>query len=106
MSEPLIMGGFSNFKLLDLNYHLDQVDIENSFIELKLINPSYQLRHLKFIWPTCLCIEEGFRLSGMEINDISSWQWGNSRVQVRNFEQDPGITFLAKEMVVIVDETA
>mgnify|MGYP006083900095 FL=1 len=56
MSEPLIMGGFSNLKLLDLNYHLDQVDIENSFIELKLISPSYQLRHLKFIWPTCLCI--------------------------------------------------
>ena len=55
---------------------------------------------------TALKIDEDFsgNLSGMIIVDISIRQWGNARVAVKNFECDPGITFIVMMMEVLHDD--
>ncbi len=102
MSERLLLGGFSNMRLLDFHYHVDPVSWESSYIEL-VAEGQGKTRHLRFKAPRNLRIEEGFdgSLSGMEILDISDRQWDSARVEVANFEQDPGITFLATSMEIV-----
>ncbi len=102
MSERLLLGGFSNMQLVDFHYHVDPDSWESSYIEL-VAEGQGKRRHLRFEAPRNLHIEEGFSgsLSGMEILDISDRQWGSTRVKVSNFEQDPGITFLAASMEIV-----
>jgi len=106
MAEKLVLGGFSNFRLVDFRYHIDDSSWENNFIEI-IATDSSKIRHLKFYRPYKLLIEEGFSgcLAGMEVIDISERQWFYAQIEVRNFEQDPGITFFAKNMEIIGDET-
>jgi hypothetical protein len=106
MSEPILLSGFSNTDLIDLRYHLDPDDFSNSHIDLVIRSRTGLCRELRFKQVSNLKIDEGFSggLSGMIIVDISSRQWSNTRIEVQNFEQDAGITFMARYMEVIVDE--
>jgi hypothetical protein len=106
MSEPVLLSGFSNTDLIDFRYHLDHEDFSNSLIDLVIRSRDGLSRELRFRQVSNLKIDEGFSggLSGMIIVDISSRQWSNARVEVQNFEQDAGITFLAQKMEVVIDE--
>jgi hypothetical protein len=106
MNEPILLSGFSNVSLVDLRYHLDQEDFMLSSIELIIMNSRGKIRHLKFEQISNLTIENGFNgnVSGMVVVDIKGRQWSHSNVEVQNFEQDPGITFLAKNMKVLINE--
>ena len=79
---------------------------EEKYLILTCKNRNDKIRKLRFTNPSKLIIEDGFYdcLTGMEIIDISSRQWGNAKIEVINYEQDPGITFLAQDMEIILDE--
>lgn len=106
MNEPILLSGFSNTDLVDFRYQLDPENFSNSSIELIIRSREGQSRKLRFEQVSNLKIDEDFSgcLSGMIIVDISSRQWGNARIEVQNFEQDSGITFLAKSMEILHDE--
>ena len=101
-NDTIILSGFSNMELVDFHYHLDWQSWKDSYIEL-IVQGKGEKRHLRFTGVANLRIEEGFggNLSGMEIVDISDRQWESARIEVRNFEQDPGITFLAATMETV-----
>ena len=106
MSEPIILSGFSNADLTELKHHLDPENFSNNYIEIELRSRTGLTRKLRFDQVSNLKIDEGFsgNLSGMIVVDISIRQWGNARVEVQNFECDPGVTFLAMKMEVLHDE--
>jgi hypothetical protein len=106
MSEPILLSGFANSDLIDFRYKLDPDNYSNSYIELSVRSRAGLNRNLRFNQVSNLQIDSGFSgcLNGMVIIDISSRQWGRARVEVRNFEQDPGVSFLAQEMEVLLDE--
>ncbi len=106
MDEPVLLSGFSNSYLTDFYYHSNPDDFEESYIKITATDSNKNKRVLLFKQPSNLVIEKDFNicLSGMVIVDISSRQWGHSRIEVQNFEQDPGITFLAKSMEIVADE--
>jgi hypothetical protein len=106
MDEPILLSGFTNTDLIDIRYHLDPEDFSNSFIELTAQTRTGEKRSLKFGQVSNLKIDSGFcgSLSGMVIVDIKSRQWGHSKIEVQNFEQDPGVTFLAASMEILEDE--
>ncbi len=99
MNNHVLLTGFSNMQLVDLHLHIDHASMMGSKIEI-VAEGGGEKRHLRFAGASNLRIDEGFTgsLSGMEIVDISSRQWDLARIQVRNFERDPGITFLAATM--------
>jgi hypothetical protein len=104
MTEAILLSGFSNMELVDLRYHIDCQSWKESYIEL-IARGREKKRHLRFTGVSNLRIEEGFggALSGMEVVDISDRQWDSARIEVRNFEQDPGVTFRALTMEVVND---
>lgn len=104
MSDTVLLAGFSNMDLVDFHYHIDWQSWKESCIEL-IAQGRGRNRHLRFSGVSNLRIDEGFNgsLSGMEIVDISDRQWDSARIEVRNFEQDPGITFLAVSMETVSD---
>jgi hypothetical protein len=106
MNEPVVMAGFSNTDLIELRYKLDPKDYSNNYIELTLQNKEGLTRQLRFEQVSNLRIDSEFSggLSGMIIIDISSRQWSNAKIEVVNLEQDPGITFIAQRMEVLLDE--
>lgn len=107
MDEPVLLGGFSNLRLTEFRYHISVNSCDESFIEM-IASGSGCTRHLRFAQPRRLKVEEGFEgcLSGMVVRDISSRQWGGIGVEVSNFEQDPGLTFIAKSMEVLNEQAA
>jgi hypothetical protein len=107
MDEPVLLGGFSNFRLTEFRYHVSVDPYDESFIEM-IASSSGNTRHLRFAQPRRLKVDEGFEgcLSGMVIKDITSRQWGGIGVEVGNLEQDPGLTFIAKSMEVLNDQAA
>ena len=60
-----------------------------------------EVRRLRFLSPSQVCIDAGFcgQCSGLAIHDIRSRGWDRITVEVRNVEQNPGITFLAASVV-------
>ncbi len=106
MSDPILLSGFSNTDLTDLRYHLDPENYSNNYIELAIRSRAGLIRKVRFEQVSNLKIDQEFSgsLSGMVIVDISSRQWSNARIEVQNFEQDPGVTFLAQSMEVLHDE--
>ena len=60
-------------------------------------------KKLRFNRPVEVKVDIGFQgqISGMKIMDVSQRQWDDIGVDVRNFEQDPGITFKAYNVVEI-----
>ncbi len=102
MSDSVLLAGFSNMDLVDFHYHIDWQSWKDSYIEL-VAQGQGRNRHLRFVGVSNLRIDEGFNgsLSGMEIVEISDRQWDSARIEVRNLEQDPGITFLAVSMETV-----
>jgi len=104
MDEPVLLSGFSNMQLIELHLHIAQESSLDTSIDIIAVGAGKR-RHLRFLGVSKLQIDQGFSgsISGMEIVDISSRQWDSARTQVRNFEQDPGITFLAAAMENVSD---
>lgn len=104
MNDTLLYADFSNTNLVDFHYHIDWQSWKESYIELVALGTAGK-RRLRFLGVSNLRIDEGFSgsLSGMEIVDISDHQWDSAQIEVRNFEQDPGITFLALSMEIVSD---
>ena len=102
--QHTIIKNPNEYEIIYMSYKLSHDNYEQSYIELHLEKGGV-VKKLKFTQPTELEIEKGFtgNICGMEILDINDKQLENIGVQVRNFEQDPGITFLAKEVVEIND---
>lgn len=106
MNEQVLLSGFSNAILIDLRYQINPDDYTKSIIELEAQSRTGKRRKLKFEQISNLNVESGFsgNLTGMLIVDITNRQWDGLRIEVQNYEQDPGITFLAQNMEVLVDE--
>lgn len=83
-----------------LNNDID--DYKNSYIDLHL-KKGDEIKKLRFFQPIDLEIEKSFNgnICGMEILDIKDRQLDSINVEVSNFEQDSGITFLAKKVEII-----
>jgi hypothetical protein len=94
-------------------YHLERIDwrpsptIAETWIDLTFCKGD-ERRRLRFIAPTAVEIEKDFRgqCSGLAIRDIRSRGWDGIRIEVVNFEQDPGITFFAADVVDLDDAEA
>ena len=104
MNSGVLFADFGNMELVDFHYHIDWQSWSDSYVELVARGPGRN-RHLRFLGVSNLRIEEGFNgsLSGMEVVDISDRHWDSARIEVRNFEQDPGFTFLAISVETIND---
>jgi len=94
------------YDLVDLRYQLNPENYSSNSIELVIRSRAGLDRKLRFEEVSNLKVDQEFsgNLSGMVIVDISSRQWGNACIEIQNFEQDPGITFLAQRMEVLHDE--
>ena len=78
-------------------------ELEDRHILMKCRSRDGKSRELLFHQPSNLKIDEGFfnGLSGMAIIDISGRQWSSAKIEVINFEQVPGITFLAMYLEIL-----
>ena len=87
------------YEIAYLGYQLDQEDFRNSYIDIHF-KKGNEIKKLRFFQPTELEIEKGFNgnICGMEILDIRDYQLDGVGVKVRNFEQDAGVTFMAREV--------
>ena len=87
-------------------YDLVQVDwrstpaIAEGWLDLKFQKGAEQ-RRLRFLAPTEVQVDRGFmgQPTGLRIVDIRSRGWDRVGIEVLNFEQDPGITFFAADVV-------
>ena len=79
--------------------------VEDAFIDLTL-QKAETIRRLRFVSPTSVQVEKGFcgQCSGLMIQDIRNRGWDRIRIEVSNFEQDPGITFFAADVIDLDDE--
>ncbi|MCG7499702.1 hypothetical protein MHO82_22820 [Vibrio sp. Of7-15] len=100
MTEKVISAGFSNTDLVEFNYHIDPYDYSDSSLELIVQDRLGNQTTLTFKGVSNVEIQEGFNgcLNGMEIIDISDRQWSHALIEVRSFEQDPCIRFLAMQV--------
>lgn len=87
------------YEIVYLGYEISIHDYKNSYIDIHF-KKGEALIKLRFNQPQGLEIEKGFcgYVSGMEILDIRDRQLDGIGVEVRNFEQDAGITFLARDV--------
>lgn len=90
------------YKLVHISWEIDQEDLKNSYLDLHF-KKGNELKKLRFFQPVELQIDHGFdgHVIGMEILDIRNRQLDSIGVEVRNFEQDSGITFQAYKVVEI-----
>jgi hypothetical protein len=87
-------------------YDLERIDwwpsplTAKTFVDLTF-RKGDEVRRLRFLSPSNVQVDAGFcgQCSGLAIHDIRSRGWDRITVEVRNFEQDPGITFLAASVV-------
>ena len=87
-------------------YELERVDWRPSpataetYIDLTF-RKGNQRRRLRFLSPTEVEVGKGFcgQCFGLAIHDIRSRGWDGLRIEVVNFEQGPGITFFAAEVI-------
>ena len=94
-NHPIIDKPFT-YELISIYWHLNQEDFSSTYIDLHL-KKGAKIIKLRFYQPVQVKIGDGFdgNICGMLINDISSQQLDRLKVEVVNFEQDPGITFKA-----------
>ena len=91
-------------------YELVRVDwlpsprIRDTHIDLTF-HKEGRFRRLRFVSPSCVQVDRGFcgQCSGLAIHDIRSRGWDGIGIAVVNFEQDPGITFFAADVVDLGD---
>ena len=97
--HPLIADPWT-YDLIALDWRLDPRDDRNDTLDLTLRRDGAQ-RRLRFIRPHNIKIDRRFHgsLSGFTIVDIRSRQWDDMKVEVKNNEQDPGITFVAADLI-------
>ena len=97
-----IIDGPHNYQLIEFYWHLSPDDFYSTYLDLKLIKGGLT-KKIRFYNPIQVQIDEGFsgNICGMEIIDVRHQQLDNIGIEVRNFEQDPGITFKAKNVVEI-----
>jgi hypothetical protein len=91
------------YDVVYMEWNINPYDYKESHLILHL-QKGEEIKKLKFIRPTEVEIEKGFNgvnCSGMEIIDIKDRQLDNINIQVRNFEQDAGITFMALDVIEI-----
>jgi len=102
LTESIIYADFANTEMVDLKIHTDPYNRSASTLELVVHDRKGGFRTMKFEGVTNLAIEKGFTgyLGGMEIIDISSRQWTDALIEVRSFESDPSISFLATNIEV------
>jgi hypothetical protein len=95
------------YDIVHMDWHLLGDAPGKSHLDLTFVNGG-EIRRLRFLSPRDLKIDEGFCgvCSGLEILDISRRQWDNTKVEVINFEQHPGITFIAADVVDLDREEA
>ena len=89
------------FDIIRLDYNNDPLDSRNSYIDMTLKRDE-SIRHLRFLRPQRLVIEEGFPASTgrMIILDILHRQWDDLRVEVADFEASHGsLSFCAAEVI-------
>jgi len=88
------------YELVAMHWKLDPRDDRDDYLDLTLRRGA-EVRKLRFVRPQNIKIDQGFHgtLNGFVILDISNRQWDNLRVEVINFEQDPGITFVASHVI-------
>ena len=85
-------------------YKIEKENTKNSYIDIHL-KKGNEVRKLRFLQPTQVEIEKGFNgnICGMEILDIRKRQLEGIGIEVRNFEQDAEITFLAREVEELME---
>lgn len=88
------------YEVIFFGYQIDNDDYANSYIDIHFKKDNKVIK-LRFSQPADLEIEKGFNgnISGMEIFDIRERQLDDIGVKVSNFEQDSGVTFLAKKVI-------
>jgi hypothetical protein len=88
------------YQVIFFGYQIDNDNYTNSYIDIHFKKENKVIK-LRFFQPLELEINKGFNgnVCGMEILDISKFQLDDIGVKVSNFEQDAGITFLAKKVV-------
>ena len=87
------------YEITYVGFHTDRNDFSNSYIDIHFVKGE-ESKKLRFFEPTEVEVEKGFYgdNNGMEILDITDRQYDGVGIEVRNFEQDAGITFLAREV--------
>ena len=92
------------YEVTYFGYQTNKEDYRNSYIDIHF-KKGNEVRKLRFLQPTELEVEKGFNgnVCGMEILDIRERQLDGIGVKVRNFEQDAGVTFLAREVKELVE---
>ncbi len=90
------------YELVNFYWHMCQDDFSATYIDLHLTKDG-KLVKLRFSQPVEVKIDNGFsgNIAGMSILDIRAQQLERIGVEVRNFEQDPGITFKANKATII-----
>lgn len=91
----------SSYRIVRLDFHIEPDDYRKSFIDLTLERGG-EVRHLRFVGPQSLVIEEGFPMwtGGMVIRDIRERQWDDLKVQVDDFEASGGnLKFYAADVI-------
>ncbi len=88
--------------VVHLSWNLDPEDYRNNYLDIHF-KKREELVKIRFIQPVQLNIEDGFygNICGMEILDISKYQLDSINIEVRNSEQDAGITFKAKDAIIL-----
>jgi hypothetical protein len=88
------------YRIVRLDYQRDPDKPCDAFLDLTF-SKAESVRRLRFLRPKNLLIGEGFpdHTAGLVILDISNRQLEGLRVEVANFENSPGITFYAAEVL-------
>ncbi|WP_255989869.1 hypothetical protein [Chitinolyticbacter albus] len=89
------------YVLVDLRYHVDLFEPNDSYLDLRLERVGYEPVALRFWRPVNLQIESGFPYStgGMVFYDLSADGLEHIGVEVADFEGGAGaITFMAKSV--------
>ena len=92
------------FRVVFIGVEFCETDFERSYIDIHFEKVN-ELKKLRFFQPVELEIEKGFsgNVCGMEILDVRHYQMDGIGVKVQNCEQDPGISFLAKKVIELIE---
>ena len=90
------------YELVGFYWHMNQNDFSSTYIDLQFSKDGIT-KKLRFEQPVQVKIDVGFygNICGLEILDIRSQQLDRINIEVRNFEQDAGITFKANRVFEI-----
>jgi hypothetical protein len=95
------------YDLVGMHWKLDPKDDRKDTLDLTLRKDGV-VRRLRFLQPHNIKIDQSFHgnLGGFTILDVTSRQWDGINVEVKNYEQDPGLTFVAADVIELGDSDA